>query len=200
MPNKPEGNPEDHEVTQVLRELRNRPELFNEKLLPLLYKEMRKMAGNHMRREGPEHTLQPTALVNEVYLQMARSQGVWENRAHFLASASKVMRHYLIDYARKKRAIKNGRDVERVVLDEVPAPKRLSPETLIAIDTALKRLQAIDPMQEEIIHLKFFAGLTIEEIAEVMGIGLTTVKKRNRLATAWLERELADWNRNGRKN
>jgi RNA polymerase sigma-70 factor (ECF subfamily) len=196
---KPGDGGEDHEITLILRQLRERPELFNEKLLPLLHKQMRKMAGSHMRKEAPGHTLQPTALVNEAFMQLAKSHMDWESRAHFFASASTVMRNFMIDYARRKGATVHGGQHKREELVDVAAPPKMSMEMLIAIDTAMERLKAVDPKQERVIHLRFFAGLTIEETAEVMGIGLTSAKKYDRSARAWLKRELAGKEKPGGK-
>jgi len=183
----------DGEVTLLLTELREgNPEAAN-RLMPLIYSELRRMAGSYMQRERPGHTLQATALVNEVYMRLAGGQPApWQNRAHFFAIAAHAMREVLLDYARRRTAGKRGgKDAQQVEIDpELPG---VSPkiENVIAIDEALERLAHIDPRQSRLIELRFFAGLSVEEAAEVMGVSPATIKREWRSAKAWLHRELA---------
>jgi RNA polymerase sigma factor (TIGR02999 family) len=181
---------ETHEVTQVLHELRDRPELFNDRLFPLLYTAMKRIARRQMRGERPNATLQPTALVNEAYIRLVRSKTDWQNRGHFLACASNVMRQIMIDYARKHIAKRRGPGVEHVVLDEVPEAKGFSIENVLMVDAALQRLRAKDSLKAQIVHLKYYGGLTMEEIALFVKIGLTSTKEHYRLAVAMLKRDL----------
>jgi len=161
-------------------------------LIPLIYNELRRMAGAYMQRERPGHTLQATALVHEAYMRLVDGQpGPWQNRAHFFASAAHTMREILVDHARRRRAGKRGGASARKVafdLDLLISPDKL--EDVIAIDEALERLAAIDPRQSRLIELRFFAGLNVEEAAEVMGISPVTIKREWRSAKAWLHREL----------
>jgi len=182
--------PESHEVTQVLRELRDRPELFNERLLPLVHTAMRRIARRQMKGERVNATLQPTALVNEAYMRLVKSKPDWQNRAHFLACASNSMRNILIEAARKRDAKRRGAGAEHVVLDEVPDSKAVSIENVLLVDEALQRLRTADPLKAQIIHLKYYGGLTMEEIAHVIGLGLTSTKEHYRLAFARLKREM----------
>lgn len=184
--------PETHEVTQVLHDLRDHPELFNDRLFPLLYTAMKRIAQRQMRGERAGGTLQATALVNEAYMRLVKSKPDWQNRAHFLACASNAMRRILIDYARKRGAARRGAELEHVVLDEIAAPKSVTPKYLLALDAALLRLDEVDPVKARIVHLKFFGGLTMDEIAQVMKMGLTSVKQHYRLARAMLRRELSE--------
>jgi RNA polymerase sigma-70 factor, ECF subfamily len=188
---KQSDDPETHEITQVLHELRDRPELINERLFPLLYTAMKRIARRQMRGERVNATLQPTALVNEAYIRLVKSQSGWQNRAHFLACASNAMRQILIEYARKRMALRRGAKVEHVVLEDIPETKGISPEYLLALDAALLKLQAVDPIKAKIIHLRFFGGLSMEEIAKVMKLGLTSTKEHYKLARAWLQRDLS---------
>ena len=185
--------PESGEVTLLLAELREGNQEAANRLMPLIYRELRKMAGSYMQRERSGHTLQATALVNEVYMRLAGGEPVpWQNRAHFLGIAAHAMREILLDYARRRIAVKRGgKDAYRVEIDlEL---RGVSPriENVLAIDEALGRLEQIDPRQSRLIELRFFAGLTVDEAAEVMGISSVTVKREWRSAKAWLHRELA---------
>ena len=161
-----------------------------EKLVPLIYRELREIARYHLQRERPGHTLQSAALVHEAYLRLA-DQKPFEagNRAHFLAVASRLMRQILVDYARSHAAAKRGADL-RVELD---AALVLSPEKsadVIAVDEALHQLTRLDEQQSRIVEMRFFGGLSIEEIGEVLGISRSTVKREWNVAKAWLSRQL----------
>ena len=181
----------DGTVTLLLTQVRDGNQEAANQLIPLIYEELRQMAGAFMRGERPGDTLQATALVNEAYMRMVGGHPVeWQNRAHFFAIAAHTMREVLLDYARRSRAAKRGGgNVRKVELDEEfsVGPDKL--EEVIAIDEALERLAQIDPRQSRIVELRFFAGLKVEEAAEVMGVSPKTIKREWRSAKAWLHRE-----------
>ena len=161
-----------------------------EKLVPLVYKELREIAHYHLQRERPGHTLQSTALVHEAYLRLADQKPFEaDNRAHFLAVASRLMRQILVDYARSHAAAKRGADL-RVELDAALILPQERNAEVIALDEALKRLSQIDEQQGQIVEMRFFGGLSIEEIGEVLGISRSTVKREWNVAKAWLVREM----------
>ena len=183
--------PEDGgEVTRLLRRLRSGDEEAAGKLIAAVYGELRHMAARAMRSERPGHTLQPTALVHEAFLKLAGSAGVeWRDRAHFFGVAARLMREILVDYARKRDAIKRGSGL-RITLDDslLISEDRLG--DVVAMDEVLKRLEALDPRQGQIVELRFFGGLSVEEVAEVMQISTPTVKREWQSAKAWLHQEL----------
>jgi len=179
------------QVTQVLRELHGRPELFNERLFPILYQVMKQMARRHLQGEQHARTLQPTVLVHEAYMRLVGSDQDWQNRSHFLACASNVMRQILIDYARKRTSAKRGSGAVQVPLEDKAVPTAVSLDTILAINEALTKLKEFDPLKEELVKLKFFGGLTVAEAAKVAGISLTTAKEHLRAAQAWMNRELS---------
>ena len=161
-----------------------------EKLVPLVYKELREIAHYHLRRERPGHTLQSAALVHEAYLRLADQKPFEaDNRAHFLAVASRLMRQILVDYARSHTAAKRGADL-RVELDAAMILPQERNAEVIALDEALKTLSQIDEQQGQIVEMRFFGGLSIEEICEVLGISRSTVKREWNVAKAWLVREM----------
>ena len=161
-----------------------------EKLVPLVYKELREIAHYHLRRERPGHTLQSAALVHEAYLRLADQKPFEaDNRAHFLAVASRLMRQILVDYARSHAAAKRGADL-RVELDAAMILPQERNAEVIALDEALKTLSQIDEQQGQIVEMRFFGGLSIEEICEVLGISRSTVKREWNVAKAWLVREM----------
>jgi len=181
------------EVTLLLAQLRAGNQDAANQLVPLVYQELRRVAGAYMQHERPDHTLQPTALVHEVYLRLTGAEsGQWQNRAHFFAIAAHTMRQILVDYARRRTAGKRGGAGARKI--DLDAELLMAADTLenaVAIDEVLGRLAAIDPRQGRLIELRFFAGLSVEEAAEVMGVSAITIKREWRLAKAWLHRELA---------
>lgn len=167
------------------------------RLLPLIYGELRRIASNQLRRERPDHTLVPTALVHELYLRLVdQRRTTWENRAHFFGLAAQLMRRILVDHARAQHAEKRGGIVTRVSLDDAlegiqPEPRASAPAAdVLAIDEALERLATIDQDQARIVELRFFAGLSVEETAHVLKRSPRTVKREWRLARAWLYRAL----------
>jgi len=162
-----------------------------DKLMPLVYAELRRLAAHYLRGERPDHTLQPTALVNEAYLELiSEKDRTWQNRAHFVGVAARVMRHILVDHARTRRAIKRGGLELKVPLDEAFVMTYQRSEELLAVDEALTRLAAHDAQQSRIVELRFFGGLSVEETAEVLTISTATVKRDWNVARAWLYREL----------
>lgn len=180
------------EVTRLLRQLRaGQPEAAGQ-LIPLIYDELRRIAGAQMARERPGHTLQATAVVHEAYMRLAGDQEIeWQDRSHFFGIAARTMRRVLLDYARQRRAGKRGGEAARKVdidADLVISDDRL--EDVVALDEVLTRLSAMDEQQGRMVELRFFAGLNVEETASAMGISPRTVKREWRLARAWLEREL----------
>jgi RNA polymerase sigma factor (TIGR02999 family) len=163
-----------------------------EKLVPLVYDELRRLAGLHFRRESPGHTLQPTAVVHEAYFRMIdQTRVTWKNRGHFFAVASQAMRRILIDHARSRAAQRRGGGDERVTLDVgIASPEPCVDMDLVALDEALARLRDLDAGQAQIVELRFFGGLSIEETAEALEMSPSTVKREFRSARAWLFREL----------
>jgi len=160
-------------------------------LLPVVYQELRRLAGAYLRREKPGQTLQPTALVHEAYLRLMKDRpGRWQNRAHFCAIAAHAMRQILIERARARNAQKRWGGQARITLDEAVAGKSGQSIDLLALDHALERLAALDAEQARIVELRFFGGLTVEETAEALSISPATVKRHWAVARAWLAREL----------
>lgn len=161
-----------------------------DELIPLVYDELRSLAERYLRDERRQHTLQPTALVHEAYLKLIDQRVTWQNRAHFFGVAAQAMRRLLVDHARRKGAEKRGGAVEMIQLNEeldLPADEKLD---VVRLDEALDRLAEIDPQQSRVVELRFFAGLSVEETAGVMGVSDSTVKREWRVARAWLLREL----------
>ena len=162
-----------------------------EKLMPMVEGELRRIAANYMRRESPGHTLQTTALVNEAYLKLIDQREVrWQNRAHFFALASQLMRRILLDHARSQHRAKRGGGAVCVDLDDVAIITHGKSAELMALDEALDRLAQFDPRKSKLVEMRFFGGLSVNEVAEVMGIAPVTVMLHWRLAKAWLQREL----------
>jgi RNA polymerase sigma factor (TIGR02999 family) len=158
-----------------------------DELVPLVYDELRRLARHFMRREREGHTLQTTALVNEAYVRLVDQRSVrWQNRAHFFAIAAQLMRRILVDHARSRRYAKRGGEARQVSFDEAAIVSRERCAELVAVDDALTDLAARDPRKSQIVELRFFGGLNIEETAEVMGISPTTVQREWRSAKAWL--------------
>jgi RNA polymerase sigma factor (TIGR02999 family) len=163
------------------------------RLMPIVYDELRRLAAGYLRRERPGQTIQATALVHEAYLRLVAEQAHhWKNRTHFLAIAALSMRQILVQRARRRHAAKRGDDPERITLDDrlLAAPQSSSLDVL-ALDEALDRLAALDAQQARIVELRYFGGLTIEEIADELAISPATVKRHWTIARAWLKRELA---------
>jgi RNA polymerase sigma factor (TIGR02999 family) len=162
-----------------------------DRLMPLVYEELRAIARRHLRREEPDHTLQSTALVHEAYLRLVDQNRVdWQNRAHFFAVASQLIRRILVDHARRRQAGKRGGARETLALDESVAVPRDKQIDLVALDDALNDLSRLDPQQARIVELRFFGGLSIAESAKVLDVSTATVQRHWVTARAWLFREL----------
>ena len=182
-----------HEVTELLVDWSNGDQAALDRLMPLVDRELHRLAHHYMRRESPGHTLQSTALVNEAYLRLVDQKRMhWENRAHFFALSAQLMRRILVDHARKRKYAKRGGDAGKISFDEVMA---VSPERgadLIALDDALEKLAAIDPRKSKVVEMKFFGGLSVEEAAEALGVAPLTVKRDWKMAKAWLYNALSN--------
>jgi RNA polymerase sigma factor (TIGR02999 family) len=178
-------------VTRLLLEWKRGDPAALDRLLPVVYAELRRIASRRLRRERSGHTLQPTALVHEAYLRLVQAPEVdWRDRAHFFAVAARVMRQVLVDHARTRDAAKRGGGAHKVAIEEVAEPRVSVDVDLLALDQALGRLTDLDPEQARVVELRYFGGLTIEETAEVMNVSPATVKRDWTLAKAWLRREL----------
>jgi RNA polymerase sigma factor (TIGR02999 family) len=161
------------------------------RVTPLLYEELRRVARRHMVGQRPGHTFSTTDLINEAYLKLAYlEEPEWKDRSHFLSVASRAMRSVLVDYARKRRFAKRGANPVRVSLTDANLPSEQPGEEVLAIDEALKRLSELDPRKSRIVELRYFGGLRIEEVAQVMAVSSRTVKRDWENARAWLRREL----------
>ncbi len=181
------------DATQLLRRVNAGDVAAAEGLLPLVYEQLRALAGSYFRGQPPDHTLQPTALVHEAYLKLIHNpDGEWQNRAHFCAVAATAMRQILHDRARRRRAAKRGGEARRVPLvDQIEAPSAGTPVDLVALDDALERLSTLDSRQARIVELRFFGGLTVEEVAHLLEVSTRTIEKEWRRVRAWLSRELS---------
>src|SRR6266516_380685 len=183
--------PSPPEVAELVVDWGNGNQAALEKLMPLVYEELHRLARRYMGRERPGHTLQTSGLVNEAYLRLIdQSQVHWQNRAHFYGIAAQTMRRILVDHARSHHYAKRGGDALRVPLDEVVvvSPERAS--DVVALDEALNQLAAFDPRKSQIVELRFFCGLSIEETAEVLAVSPGTVMRDWTLAKAWLRKEM----------
>jgi RNA polymerase sigma-70 factor (ECF subfamily) len=179
------------EVTDLLRQWKNGDNHALEKLTPLVYDELHKLAHQYIRHERGGHTLQTTALVNEAYLRLVEQKNVdWEGRAHFFAVSAQVMRHILVDYARQHAALKRGGRVHKVDLEETAIVSRDRAAELVALDEAMKALHDISPRRSKVVELRYFGGLTNKEASEVLNVSETTIDRDLRFAKAWLYREL----------
>lgn len=179
------------DVTRLLRELASGKEAPAAQLFPLVYAELRRLAASALRRERHNHTLQPTALVHEAFLRLVREERVQlESRAHFLAVAAQAMRRILVDHARRRLAARRGKAPTPVPLDEIDASVSADPSDVLSLDRALASLAIKDERLARIVELRYFAGLTVEETAEVLTISPRTVKRDWHIARAWLRRAI----------
>jgi RNA polymerase sigma factor (TIGR02999 family) len=180
------------DVTQLLSRWSAGDRAALDRLVPEVYSELRRMAARYLRKERPEHTLQPTALVHEAFVKLIDQREVrWQNRAHFFGVAAQLMRRILVDHARERAAEKRGGGLRHVTLDDSVAVGPSNQIDILAVDHALNRLAAIDPDQVRIVELRFFSGLTIEETVEVLGWSSGSVKREWTVAKAWLQREMS---------
>jgi RNA polymerase sigma factor (TIGR02999 family) len=183
--------PSSHEVTQLLVAWSNGDQAALERLTPLVYRELHRLAKGYMHRERPGHLLQTTALVNEAYMRLIDWKAVcWKDRAHFFGVAAQLMRRILVDFARARHQDKRGGAMRQVSFDEAAAVTVEQPAELIALDEALDQLAAIDPRRSRMVELRFFGGLSEEETAEALKVSPRTVRREWSLARAWLRREL----------
>src|SRR4026207_366646 len=179
-------------ITQLLVDWGKGDQAALEKLMPLVYSELRRLASNYLRRERAGHTLQPTALVNEAYLKLVDQRNAkWQNRAHFFGISAQLMRRILVDHARQHQAVKRGGSKqERLSISSVEEVATQPEVDLLALNEALDELALMDPQHAQIVDLKFFGGLSIDETAEVLGISHATVERDWKMARAWLRRQL----------
>ena len=185
--------PSPSKVTQLLHDWSDGDREALDKLIPIVYEELRRQAARYLRRERPGHTLQTTALIHEAYLRLIDQKNVrWQNRAHFFAIAAQLMRRILVDHARGRQAAKRGGSDIKLPLEEAMIGSEGRGVDLVALDEALERLASIDPQQSRVVELKFFSGLSVEETAEVLGVSQRTVKRDWNVAKAWLRREISE--------
>ena len=184
------SSPDSAEVTRLLLAWRDGDTDSLESLLPLVYDELRRLAGRYMQGEGAGHTLQATALVHEAYLKLVKADVSWADRSHFFAVAARSMRRILVDHAKGKKRLKRGGDAVKLSLDEAINVGTEASGTLMDLDEALTRLAEFDERKAKLIELHFFGGLTYDESAEVLGVSAATVHRDLRMAKAWLNREL----------
>ena len=183
--------PSTQQVTQLLMAWREGDAGAFDRLLPMVYDELRRLAHRYMRRVPAGQTLQTTALVHEAYLRLAGHGDVeWGNRAHFFAVCSQVMRSLLVDRARSRYAIKRGGGLHRVELNDAAAQTPTRDERLLALDEALERLAALDPRKTRIVEMRYFGGMSVEETAQVLDLSPITIKREWSKARAWLHREM----------
>jgi RNA polymerase sigma factor (TIGR02999 family) len=184
--------PPSHQVTRLLVDWRNGDEGALEQLIPLVHDELRRVARRHMAHERVGHTLQATALVNEAYVRLIDVRQVnWQDRAHFFAMSSRLMRRVLVDFARSKGYQKRGGGAQKVSLDEALIVSSEPGADLVALDDALAALAAFDARKAQVVEMRFFGGLSVEETAEALKVSVDTVMRDWKLAKAWLLRELA---------
>lgn len=179
------------EITQLLQKWQEGNNEALETLMPLVYAELKRLAGSYLRRERPDHTLQSAALVNEAYLRLVdQTQTQWQNKAHFFGIAAQMMRRILADHARGHNAAKRGAGMPELELNEAVAQAQTKSVDLLDLEEALQKLEKLDAQQGKIVELRFFSGLSIEDTANVLGISPATVKRDWAAARAWLFREV----------
>ena len=181
-----------HQITELLVDWGKGDEMSLERLMPLVYDELHRMARAYMRRQPSGHSFQTTELIHEAYVKLAKQDGQdWQNRAHFFGVAAKAMRHILVDYARSKSSEKRGGSGVTLAFDDNMAVSAERPDEIVALDDALLQLAALDERKSRVVEMKFFAGLKIEEIARVLNISPETVKRDWQFSKTWLLRELS---------
>lgn len=180
-----------HEVTELLAEWQQGDAAAFDKLTPLVYDELRRIAHRYVRRERNGHTLQTTELVNEAYARLlGRDRIEWQNRAHFFGFTAQVMRHILIDHARRRQFAKHGGDAQQVSMDNVAVMSQQRAAELVALDEALDELARLDPRKSRVVELRYFGGLSLEQTADALQVSLMTVRRDWRAAKAWLYRRM----------
>ena len=181
------------DVTSLLKKLSEGNQDAADQLIPVIYHELHRLAVGHLRHERPDHTLQPTALVHEAYIKLVAQRNTdWQSRAHFFAVASKLMRRILVDYARRYLRAKRGGGQAKLALGDVLLVSTERPDNMLALDESLTRLEKVDARQGRIVELRYFGGLKIEEVAEILSISPTTVRREWTSAKAWLYGELKE--------
>lgn len=190
-------DPASPDLTSLLKKMAGGNQEAARELVPVIYRELHRLAAGHLRHERPNHTLQATALVNEVYIKLIAQRNTdWKNRAHFFAVASNLMRRILVDYARQQLRAKRGGRPTRLSLDEVVLLSPERPDRMLALDQCLTQLERLDSRQCRIVELRYFGGLTVEEVAEVLGFSATTIRREWTSAKAYLYGELKRQNGN----
>ena len=180
------------QVTRLLLDLKNGDPAAVDRLMPIVYDELRRLAAHYLRDERAAATLQPTALVHEAYLRLvAQEMPDWESRSHFFGVAAHLMRQILVDHARRRRSQKRGGGQAPASLDEIVAVGPMKSDDIVALDDALTALAAVDARKCKIIELRFFGGLSVEETARALNVSVGTIGRQQRLAEAWLHRELS---------
>ncbi|MGJ5820290.1 sigma-70 family RNA polymerase sigma factor [Paludibaculum fermentans] len=183
--------PDTAAVTRLLRQWQSGEANALEELTPLVYHELRRIASGFLRREREGHTLQPTALLHEAYLRLVDQRDKdWKSRAHFYGVAAHLMRLILVDYARSKARLKRGGEAQRVEWNEAVSASAARPASLTALDDALSELEKLDPRKGRVVELRYFGGLSVEETAEVLGVSTATIGREQRMAEAWLQRQM----------
>jgi RNA polymerase sigma factor (TIGR02999 family) len=187
----PMGQPSPHEITELLVAWGGGDESALDRLMPIVYDELRRLAHRYMSNERPGHTLQTTALVNEAYLRLVSwREARWQNRAHFFAVSAQMMRRILVDFARDRKYLKRGGGALQVSLADAASLTEQRASDLVALDEALTALAEVDPRKAQVVEMRFFGGLSVEEVAEVLKVSKETVMRDWRLAKVWLLREL----------
>ena len=187
-----------HEITRLLEAWGDGDERALDQLMPLVYEELRQVAHRYMAREATGHTLQTTALVNEVYLRLAGvRRGMWKDRAHFFALCAKLMRRILTDFARSRRSLKRGGKDHHVALDEALVVSKEPQADLVSLHEALQRLEAFDQRKSRVVELRFYGGLSVQETAEILHVSPATVQREWSLAKDWLFSELRNEHADG---
>ena len=185
------SNSSNRSVSQLLAAWSDGDQTALDQLTPLVYDELHRVARRYMRRESPAHTLQTSALVNEAYLRLVDQKNIrWQNRSHFFGIAAKLMRRILVDHARAHARAKRGGEAQKLSLDEKAGMSKEQVVDLVAIDEALSKLAEFDPHKSRIVEMKFFGGLSTDEIAECLNVSSRTIEREWRKAKAWLKREL----------
>ncbi len=180
----------DGQVTVLLKAMKGGDSSAADRLFPLVYQELHRLAESYMHRERKDHTLQPTALINEAYLRLAREDIDWQNHEHFIGVAANVMRRVLVDHARARNAAMRGGGLVRVELEDNVAVSQERSEEVLLLDDALTRLEALNPRQARVVELRYFGGLSIEQVASILGVAPRSVKRDWALARIWLFKEI----------
>ena len=185
-------NDSSHQITLLLIDWSKGDEYALEQLMPLVYEELRRMARRYMKNQPSGHTFQTTELIHEAYLKLAGGEDQnWQNRSHFFGVAAKAMRHILVDYAKSKHRSKRGGQAEKITLEDNLVASAQRPEEIVRLNDALNQLALVDERKSRVVEMKFFGGLNIEEIAEVLKISPETVKRDWKFSRTWLWRELS---------